>query len=966
MSKSFVLKRDPKPLDSTDKLSLLGSSYDFCEVHRMVNVEEKHKSYAVKIIDFHVTRRFGIKDSDILRESQVLQHIAHPNLVKYHHSYSEFGHTLSLVMDLVIGNNIDFFVAAKDRPSHHLQYKWFVQVMSALDHLKSLGHMAHGDIQPKNIIINSTTCDAKLVGICLPSLRQIITPMQCPPLDSYMSAERLCGEPYDDRDDMWSLGVVFAELLLGLRREVCIWGTDSKSISFQKEIVKDCMHECSLMGHFISQMITPSASTRSTLGEMKRCIELTPTDHPPHNCSSRFPFMSPKTSCTGSSVTVVGDASMVSTSHVGAGDVILIENFLSAALASSAKCAVQKEATWCHLHGISYDNSVPRLASFQASIDMDGTLPVYRTPDPQPWHRINTTTTWSPTVELIRREVELAAGHSFNWCRILHFKEGGEGVGSYSDKWLDLRPGSFVATVSLGEERAFSLRGKHRLGKDSLSDGTQKLKLKHNSLLLVGPNTSMHFLQSVEKSSGRSKSSGLITLTFRDVSTFYFPLTYSRLDLVSLYGQGSPVARSKAEMVAVNRSLRRRYTVATASVSLFAGAVGAGVCSCLLTPLWPEVWSSKQVCGLVTCGSIMITGIVTQIVHIYRAHVKRQLIRRRLTAFHSLSNFLPMDSAEALRIVTKASGAEISHLLKRCRESTGSVMKSSCVFSGGAGQRRGEKKLTFNLPSEADSSSSAVSPRPTTPSRSAVGTSNKSIEETTADGVSSASAVVSVSSSLRPLTAPCIGVCVMIDPVKDFLYGSGAFAQAFGLQDTLKIRHMKQVLGKIYHCCHDRGIQVILVKSKYTNRQFRSVPGLCCTESGREFAFECEECSGSCCVNSFTNDIIITKTSNSILDCDSDESRELLSCTVQNKAVFICGVTTVACVNRALHDLMPLCSSLHIAKDGVASRGSSEEREAKLFRQWGGDLDDDRGDPGYENVHVVDSWETCLLYRRGG
>jgi serine/threonine protein kinase/nicotinamidase-related amidase len=933
----------------------------------MINTEEKHKSYAVKMIDFRVTRRYGINDGDILTESRCLQHISHPNLVKYHHSYSDSGHTISLVMDLVIGNDIGYFATAKDRPTHYLQYKWFVEVMSALDHLKSLGHMAHGDIQPKNIIINSTTGDAKLVGICLPSLRRIITPALSPPVDSYMSAERLCGEPYDDRDDMWALGVVFAELLLGLRREVPIWGTDEKAVEFQEQLLEDCRQECGLMAHFIARMITPSALTRCSIADMKRCIELSPTDHPVRNCSARFPLMSqapPSVAASRSSEGGAQSVSVVGTSHLGAGDLLLLEKFLHPELEVAAKSLLQKEVKWCQLHEISYDSSAPRMASFQARIDSDGSLPVYRCPDPQPWHRKHTTSSFTATVDLIRREAEKVAGHSFNWCRILHYKDGSDGLAFHSDKSLDMRPGSFVATVSLGDERSFALKGKHSGsgGKASASvsgSGVQRLKLKHNSLLLLGPNTNTHFLHAVEKASGRSKMSGRISLTFRDIATFYSPLSHSRLHHVCLYGQGAPLnVHSKDELQETNRLIRRRYTAATTSVSLLAGALGAGFRH-LLIPLWPEVWASPRVGGLVSCGSVIVAGIITQIVHIYQAHVRRQVARRRLAAVFHLFDFLPMDHREALRLAACSSEAEIGHLLKTCKDSTGSVLKNSSAFGGSGRPARVGKRLTFSLPDQqrGDEAAGIVAPpRPVTPPRSAVAFTQKPPEGSGSAGGGS---------SLRSLTAPSISVCVIIDAVKDFLYGSGAFAKAFGLQDTLKIRHMKHVFSRIYHCCHERGIQVVLVKSKYSKRQFRSVPGLCSSESGCEFAFECEACRGSSCVESFTNDLIITKTSNSILDCDTDEAREELLRAVRNKAVLLCGVTTVACVSTALADLIPHCSSLHVAKDGVASRGSSEEREGKLFQQWGGDRDDDRGDPGFENVHVVDSWETCLLYRRG-
>ena len=988
MSKAFHLKRDPKPVDSTDNLSLLGSSYDFCEVHRMVNEAENHKPYAVKLIDLNITRQYGVDDNDIFSESKLLRDLCHQNLVRHHCSFSSFDKKLSLVMDLVEGNDIGKYIRGKDKQAHITFYRWFIQMVTALDYLVTVAHMTHGDIQPRNIIINTDTGDATLVGICLPSLQKLLLP-STPPPDTYLSAERLAGETCTEQDDLWGLGLIFAELLLGMRREQPIWGSSEQAVALQTQLVDDCMEECTLLGSLLRHIITPTSSTRCSARDLQTLIEHSPPVHPRHTCSPPPPLMSMSSCDTAWTSGYNNPCSMttptlplqhsehasnvVHTAHIGSGDVFIVENFLDPILAATAKTSITQECEWFQLYDLTQGLPLPRSTSFQAEVDhQDGSLPVYRCDEPQPWDNQYTTSSWTPTIAAIRKEVELAAGHSFNWCRIQRYKDGGDGVTYHSDKCLDIQEGSYVASISLGDERYYYLKPKDGHDNDrgdmtgtSTTSPAQKLRIRHNTLLLLGPSTNRYYTHAIAEPPlpdrvDKKKRRGRISITFRLIATFYCPYYQSSLDRLSFYGQGAAKVTCKTELELANREVRRKRSIVTAGASVLSGAVASAVCHVLGT-LFPNSMPStgSSTTTAVVFASAVFAAATTQLVQLNISHSRNIRRTRRFEVVFSLMDLLPLTAKEAKRLIYEAEEEEIVQLVRDSRPVASSAMKRRYGY-------RTKGKLKFCLPA-CDADITEGQARGAAVSQHESGEIKGVMRDSRYDVTGGKGVLMAPSCASK---TPVVSVCVIIDAVKDFLYASGAFAKAYGQMDTMKIRNMKLVLGRVYHYCHDHGIQVVLVTSKYHEQQFRTVPGLCVAESGREFAFECAECQGGC-HRMYDDDIIITKTTNSILDC-SDESRDLLLDTIRGKSILLCGVTTVACIRTAVEDLKEHCLSLHIAKDGVASRTSLADKEAKLLRQWG---DDDAGDggsfregydggnDGYENVLVFDSWERCLQRR---
>ncbi|KAK4062723.1 uncharacterized protein Triagg1_9721 [Trichoderma aggressivum f. europaeum] len=236
------------------------------------------------------------------------------------------------------------------------------------------------------------------------------------------------------------------------------------------------------------------------------------------------------------------------------GDADVILNALSSGLAGEAFEKLEKEVVWQRMSH--QGGEVPRLVAVQGEVSEDGTMPVYRHPaDESP-----PLLPFSPTVRVIKDEIEKHLGHPLNHVLIQFYRDGNDYISEHSDKTLDIVQGSYIANVSLGAERTMTLRTK-RQEKDSpgvaLNDGKRKIeraKLPHNSLFRMGLQTNMKWLHAIrrDKRADRDRSpaelaySGRrISLTFRQIGTFL------DLEETIIWGQGA-TGKTRASAHTIN------------------------------------------------------------------------------------------------------------------------------------------------------------------------------------------------------------------------------------------------------------------------------------------------------------------------------------------------------------------------------------------------------------------------------
>jgi nicotinamidase-related amidase/alkylated DNA repair dioxygenase AlkB/glutathione S-transferase len=253
---------------------------------------------------------------------------------------------------------------------------------------------------------------------------------------------------------------------------------------------------------------------------------------------------------------------------IGEGDSRVIYNLLPLPVDGQEEWfkTLKEEVAWQKMYH--QTGEVPRLVAVQGQVEADGSMPIYRHPaDESP-----PLLPFSNTVMAIKSTVEEAIHHPLNHVLIQLYRTGADNISDHSDKTLDIVRGSNIVNVSIGAERAMTLRTK-KVSKwagpksimSGLTDGlfngavqneeeaprlTQRVKMPHNSVFVLGERTNQRWLHSIRadkrpefmKSADEKAYGGeRISLTFRHIGTFLNP------DSRQIWGQG---ARSKARETA--------------------------------------------------------------------------------------------------------------------------------------------------------------------------------------------------------------------------------------------------------------------------------------------------------------------------------------------------------------------------------------------------------------------------------
>jgi alkylated DNA repair dioxygenase AlkB len=114
---------------------------------------------------------------------------------------------------------------------------------------------------------------------------------------------------------------------------------------------------------------------------------------------------------------------------------------------------------------------------------------------------------WTPALLAIKREVEAAAGVSFNSVLLNLYRGERDSVAWHSDDEAELGVNPVIGSVSFGDARTFQFRHKKH------KEWRRQVELTHGSFLLMRGPTQHHWLHQIPKASGPRRPR--INLTFR-------------------------------------------------------------------------------------------------------------------------------------------------------------------------------------------------------------------------------------------------------------------------------------------------------------------------------------------------------------------------------------------------------------------------------------------------------------------
>ena len=176
--------------------------------------------YALKILGANSQSDDQTYVKRFLREARLASRIRHPNLVSVHDcGHDDEKDLYYLVMDYVPGSSLRDVLAFEGRLSPERAADIVAQVSSALEAAQAF-KVVHRDIKPENILIEPDG-RVKLVDLGIAKAQNLGDSLKTNTdsvfgTPSYISPEQAeCSADVDVRADIYSLGVVFFEMLTG-------------------------------------------------------------------------------------------------------------------------------------------------------------------------------------------------------------------------------------------------------------------------------------------------------------------------------------------------------------------------------------------------------------------------------------------------------------------------------------------------------------------------------------------------------------------------------------------------------------------------------------------------------------------------------------------------------------------------------------------------------------------------------
>ncbi|CAE7228241.1 ATG1B [Symbiodinium natans] len=167
---------------------------------------------AVKVI----SRQTVTETAQLRQEVEVLRKISHPNIVRFRDLKKSAAH-FYLVLEYCAGGDLSQFLREKGRVEEETARRFLTQIAEGLSVLHQV-NVLHRDLKPQNILLSDCSMDPVLkiadfgFARALPPQDMAATVCGSP---LYMAPEILRHEPYDAKADLWSVGAILFELLMG-------------------------------------------------------------------------------------------------------------------------------------------------------------------------------------------------------------------------------------------------------------------------------------------------------------------------------------------------------------------------------------------------------------------------------------------------------------------------------------------------------------------------------------------------------------------------------------------------------------------------------------------------------------------------------------------------------------------------------------------------------------------------------
>jgi calcium/calmodulin-dependent protein kinase I len=186
----------------------------FSVVHEATQKEAPHTSYAVKIIErARLSRKqlIGFKN-----EVQILADLQHPNIIYFHELYKAPQYFF-VVLEKLQGGELFDRLCEKHSYTELEARNVCKTIFQAMAYCHAQG-VAHRDLKPENLLLKDSWNDAQLKIADFGFAKRVERPnsltTRCGS-PAYTAPEIINYQPYDQRADNWSLGVILFTILGG-------------------------------------------------------------------------------------------------------------------------------------------------------------------------------------------------------------------------------------------------------------------------------------------------------------------------------------------------------------------------------------------------------------------------------------------------------------------------------------------------------------------------------------------------------------------------------------------------------------------------------------------------------------------------------------------------------------------------------------------------------------------------------
>jgi hypothetical protein len=185
---------------------------------------------AAKRLNLAMLRSIGITAETLTHECNFLENLSHPHISRYFTPVlSPSSSIFTVMMEYIEGRTLADKVTCNPSPTPGELIDWTAQLTSALQYLHGKG-LQHRDLKPENVKLTADG-QVKIVDLRLVCIAGTNGKLLAGGLTVYSSYEKLVGQPYDGRDDMWALGCILLELLTRARYSMSLILRDMHTLS---------------------------------------------------------------------------------------------------------------------------------------------------------------------------------------------------------------------------------------------------------------------------------------------------------------------------------------------------------------------------------------------------------------------------------------------------------------------------------------------------------------------------------------------------------------------------------------------------------------------------------------------------------------------------------------------------------------------------------------------------------------